>query len=108
MPPADLQSHGAMVIGASIPMPAAAALDSVHARLDIVGRQVGDGGSNPAGDITELLVWLANQPAPDGRSLRAGDLITTGSFTGLETLPPGGHAEARFGGIGTASVARER
>ena len=105
---ADLQSHGAMVIGASSPMPAASALDSVHARLDIDGRQVVVGGSNPAGDITELLVWLANQPAPGGRSLRAGDLITTGSFTGLETLPPGGHAEARFGGIGTVSVSRER
>ena len=105
---ADLQSHGAMVVGSSIPMPAASALETVHARLDINGTRVVDGGRNPAGDILELLTWLANHPAPGGRSLRAGDLVTTGSFTGLETLPPGGHAEARFRGIGTVSVTRGR
>ncbi|WP_428375243.1 2-keto-4-pentenoate hydratase [Lichenicoccus sp.] len=103
---ADLQSHGAMVIGSSIPMPAASALKTVHARLDVNGIRVVDAGSNPAGDIIELLVWLANQPAPGGRSLRAGDLVTTGSFTGLVTLPPGGHAEARLSGVGTVAVTR--
>ena len=105
---ADLQSHGAMVIGASIPMPAASALESVHARLDIDGARLVDGGGNPAGDIIDLLVWVANHPAPGGRSLRAGDLVTTGSFTGLATLQPGGPAEARFSGIGSVSVTRER
>lgn len=112
MPPAmllaDLQSHGAMVVGTSIPMPAAAAFETVHARLDINGTHVVDGGVNPAGDILELLTWLANRPAPGGRSLRAGDLVTTGSFTGLQELPPGGKAEARFRGIGTVSVTRGR
>ena len=105
---ADLQSHGAMVIGASIPMPAASAFETLRARLDINGTRVVEGGANPAGDILELLVWLANHPAPGGRSLHAGDLVTTGSFTGLETLPPGGHAEARFSGVGTVSITRGR
>ena len=105
---ADLLSHGAMVIGSSVPMPAASAFETVSARLAIDGTCVVDGGGNPAGDILELLVWLANHPAPSGRSLRAGDLVTTGSFTGLETLPPGGHAEARFDGVGTVSIKRGR
>ena len=112
MPPAmllaDLQSHGAMVIGSSAPMPAAAAFKTMRARLDINGTRVVDGCANPAGDILELLVWLANHPASGCRSLRTGDLVTTESFTGLETLPPGGHAEARFSGVGTVSVTRGR
>ena len=103
---ADLQSHGAMVIGSSVPMPSAPAFETMHVQLDIDGVRVVDGGGNPAGDVIELLVWLANRPAPGGRSLRAGDLVTTGSFTGVQALPPGGRAEARFAGVGVVSVTR--
>ena len=103
---ADLQSHGAMVIGTSSPMPAATALQDVAVQLDIEGARVVDGGGNPAGDIVELLVWLASRADLEGRSLRAGDLVTTGSYTGIKVLPPGGRAEATFAGIGTVRVAR--
>ena len=101
---ADLQSHGAMVIGEAVPWPASADPLGLPVRLEIGGETVRDqAGGNPAGDIAELLVWAANR---DGPALRAGDLVTTGSYTGVEEVPPGGRALATFGGVGTVSISR--
>jgi 2-keto-4-pentenoate hydratase len=40
-------------------------------------------GGNPAGDIWRLLAWLANHAARHYGGLRAGQIVTTGSCTGL-------------------------
>ena len=104
---ADLQSHGALVVGSAVPMPPDPDFAETPVRLAIDGSTVVERrGGNPAGDILDLLAWLASVLAADGKALRAGDLVTTGSTTGLLPLPPGSRAEAEFAGIGRVAVAR--
>ncbi len=50
--------------------------------------------------LFDAVVWLANHPALAARGLQAGDLIMTGTCTGLLPLKPGDHAAADFGAIG--------
>jgi 2-keto-4-pentenoate hydratase len=80
---ADLQMHGGFVYG-----PAFDAwqnfdfnTDSVTLSIDGVVR-VERTGSNTSGDLLKLIPWLANQGAARTGGLRAGQWITTGSWTG--------------------------
>ena len=62
-------------------------------------------GGNTAGDLIRLVVWLANHVAARGHPLRAGQVVTTGSWTGLRFVPAASAVEADFPGIGTARLA---
>ena len=62
-------------------------------------------GGNAAGDPLRLLVWLANHCAARGKSLRAGDVITTGTHTGLVFVNPGDAVSVEFPGIGSVKIA---
>ena len=56
-------------------------------------------GGNPAPDLLGTVLWLANHlPALTG-GLRAGDVVITGSFTGLERAAPGQSVVARFADV---------
>lgn len=61
-------------------------------------------GGNPAGDVWRLVAWLANHAAKHHEGLRAGQIITTGSCTGL--LFPGPHTtvSAAFDGLGNVTL----
>ncbi len=61
-------------------------------------------GGNTSGDGFRLLVWLANQGSVRLGGLRAGDVVTTGSTTGLTVVPPGAKVQARFEGLGEAAL----
>ena len=72
------------------------------------GREAARGwGDAVLGDPVNAVVWLAGKLTQFGMSLRAGDLIMTGSITRMLPLSPGDRARAEFAGIGTveASVA---
>ncbi len=80
---ADLQMHGGFVYG-----PAFADWRNVDFSTETVELIV-DGvlrvqrtGSNTSGDLLGLLPWLANHGAARTGGLRAGQWITTGSWTG--------------------------
>lgn len=70
--------------------------------LNVNGKHVATG--KPADLIWEHLIdaieWLARHPHLAKRGLRAGDLIMTGSMTGMIPIQPGDHAEADFGEFG--------
>jgi 2-keto-4-pentenoate hydratase len=103
---ADHLSHGCMVVGTGTAVQHASYAEA-HVSLSIDGRTVVDQvGGNSAGDPLDLVVWLANRLAESEGGLRAGDLVTTGSFTGLAEIEPGATARARFAGIGEATVTR--
>lgn len=57
-------------------------------------------GGNPAGDIWRLLAWLANHVAANDGGLRAGQIVTTGSCTGLLVPEPGTTVRAALDGLG--------
>ena len=61
-------------------------------------------GGNPAGHPRRLLAWLANHCAARGRPLARGQIVTTGSHTGLVIAPPGATVTARFTGLGEATL----
>jgi 2-keto-4-pentenoate hydratase len=82
---ADLQMHGAFVYGAAVPDWQKIDFLKEHVALavDSVVR-VERTGSNTSGDLMRLLPWLANEGASRTGGLKAGQWVTTGSWTGLE------------------------
>lgn len=103
---ADLANHGALIVG-----PAAASVTpsidqravEAEIRIDSV-RRVALTGGNTAVDVQRLLTWLANHCALRGTPIRAGDVVTSGSCTGLVEVTAGSVIEARIGPLGVASV----
>jgi 2-keto-4-pentenoate hydratase len=63
------------------------------------------GGKNAAGgDLLRLVVWLANDAQGRTGGLRAGQWITTGSWTGKILADSGSAAVARFPRFGEVTV----
>jgi 2-keto-4-pentenoate hydratase len=102
---ADLASHGALVVGAG-----RAADLQVDQRLQAVRLQAGDAtlyegiGGNAAGDVLRLLVWLANHAAARCGGLRAGQVITTGSCSGLAFATTPARVRATLAGLGVCEA----
>lgn len=107
---ADLQHHGALVVGE----PTEAWSFDMFATLD-VELNVTDApalraiASNPGGtDLARLLVWLANSDTARAvGGLRAGQYVTTGSWTGKTIVPDGGRATVQFPGFPVVTVTIE-
>ena len=74
--------------------------------LRINGAEVAAGNSGMLvfGDPIAGVAWLANHPELGSRGLRAGDVITTGTCTGITPLSPGDVAEADCGILGEVSA----
>jgi 2-keto-4-pentenoate hydratase len=53
------------------------------------------------------MVWLANQQARMGRGLKAGDIVSTGTCTGIAAVRPGDEAVADFGQLGRVEITFE-
>jgi 2-keto-4-pentenoate hydratase len=97
---ADLQMHGGFIYG-----PAYADWKSLNFSTETVTLSV-DGvlqvertGSNTSGDLLRLLPYLANQHARTG-GLKAGQWITTGSWTGNTFAHSGSSVEVEFSTAG--------
>ncbi|ACA18296.1 Hydratase/decarboxylase [Methylobacterium sp. 4-46] len=103
---ADLQSHGALILGPPSRLdPAALDLRTVAADLSVDGRAVAaTRGGNPAEDVWRLLAWLADHAAARGRPLRAGQVVTTGSCTGMLFCAQGTRVAAELAGIGAVAM----
>jgi 2-keto-4-pentenoate hydratase len=61
-------------------------------------------GAHSFGNPFRLLPWLVKHVARRGQGLHAGDVITTGAWTGLEIARPGDVVTAKFPGIGEATL----
>ena len=80
---ADLQMHGGFVYGAAYLPWRGLDFSKETVTVDVDGViRVERTGSNTSGDLLKLLPWLANQGAARTGGLRAGQWITTGSWTG--------------------------
>ena len=60
-------------------------------------------GSNTSGDLLKLLPWLANEGAARTGGLRAGQWITTGSWTGNTLASAGSSVDVTFSTAGSVS-----
>lgn len=75
------------------------------ARMRINGEIRGEGtGSRVLGHPLEALVWLAEHQSRAGRGLFAGEIISTGTCTGVDRVQPGDRVSADFGSLGTVDV----
>jgi hypothetical protein len=99
---ADLGMHAGLVVGPPIPSWSPDMFSALGVALDVGGQTVRTAlASNPGGvDLLRLLTGLANSPVVRALGgIRAGDIATTGSWTGLVIVPAGATAIARFAGF---------
>jgi 2-keto-4-pentenoate hydratase len=101
---ADFQSNAALVVGTGTRAWRAIDFSAQQVELTVSGSLVGQAvGAHPAKDPSRLLPWLVGHCAQRG-GLRAGDVVTTGSWVGIVRVAPGDDVVARFPGIGEARL----
>ncbi len=102
---ADNALAAALVVGPRNDPSVAPTLPAAPVAMLLDGAEVARGdGSAVLGDPVEALVWLANELATRGLGLRAGDVVTTGSCTGLTPLPLGTTGRNDAGALGVVEV----
>jgi 2-keto-4-pentenoate hydratase len=73
--------------------------------MTINGAARGKGtGARALGDPMNVLLWLANQQSAQGRGLRAGEIVATGTCTGLDSVAPRDRVRGDFGGLGAVEI----
>ncbi|WP_244818196.1 2-keto-4-pentenoate hydratase [Caballeronia sp. Lep1P3] len=81
---ADLQNHGALVVGEGVPYDEAFAFVSPAMSFTYDGAPLFDAApANPAGDPRRLLAWTVNHAVAQGLAVEKGTVITAGSYTGM-------------------------
>jgi 2-keto-4-pentenoate hydratase len=102
---ADNVAHVGFIHGADVPNWRSVDLKSLKVRQmcgDTV--QVEKVGGNPSGDPLIPLHWIANHLHQFGLFLKAGQIVTTGSTTGLIFVDGGQRVTSSFEGFGEVSV----
>lgn len=106
---ADNQSNHALVVGKEIPLPDQATIDALTATLALGDKVKPADKGFPGGDPFSLIAWLANHvgtraPVLAERGLKAGDIITTGSWNGVDFASDGMTVRADYPGLGSAEI----
>jgi 2-keto-4-pentenoate hydratase len=97
---ADLQNHGALIVGDAVDYHAAFPFQNPRLRLAIGETEIFNGsGSNPAGDPRRLLPWLVRHCIARGMPLPAGSILTTGSYTGIHFPAQAGVVSGEIDGL---------
>jgi len=98
---ADLQMHGGFVYGAAVENWQRIDFSTENVVLAVDGVvRVDRTGSNTSGNLMRLLPWLANEGTWRTGGLKAGQWITTGSWTGAELADAGTTADVKFSTAG--------
>ncbi|MSO77354.1 MAG: hydratase [Alphaproteobacteria bacterium] len=101
----DQGGAGSYVLGPAAQGWQSADLGKAEAVLRINGEEKARGpGSFAMGNPIDSLAWLANARAAAGDGLKAGQIVSTGSCTGILPAKPGDKVEADFGPFGKALV----
>jgi 2-keto-4-pentenoate hydratase len=102
---ADAVAHAGFVMGEDVPGWRGQDLAGLTVRQTCGGAvQVERVGGNPSGGPLVALVWLANHLPSVGLQLRAGEVVTTGSCTGLLYVDGGQRVTGGFLGFGEVAV----
>ncbi|HEX9201139.1 MAG TPA: 2-keto-4-pentenoate hydratase [Acidobacteriaceae bacterium] len=102
---ADLQMHGGFIYGPPCADWKTIDFSTEEVILSVFGMaRVKRTGSNTSGDLMRLLPYLANEGAARTGGLKAGQWITTGSWTGNTPAPAGSSAEAFFAHAGSVTL----
>ena len=103
---ADCACTNDMVVGAAVaPDARVQALPALVVRARVSDGRTPQGlGSNVLGDPVEALRWLVNELSATGRTLQAGQFVTTGACVAPIPVLPGQRVDADFGWVGRISV----
>ncbi|WP_280152574.1 fumarylacetoacetate hydrolase family protein [Piscinibacter sp. XHJ-5] len=101
---ADLQSHGALVLGDWRPyQPRDWSAQTCRVRVD--GKVVDEKtGTHPLGDPAWLVPGWLRHVARAGTAVPAGSVVTTGAWIVVPDTPAGSFVEVEFDGLGLASI----
>jgi 2-keto-4-pentenoate hydratase len=104
---ADLQNHGALIVGEFTPYRRDFPFVAPALRFSFDGRDVLRASpSNPAGDPRRLLTWLVNHCTQHhGIAVTPDMIVTTGSYTGMFFPQEAGTASGRIEGLAPVSAA---
>ncbi len=103
---ADLQMHGGFVHGPAAPQweQLDFATEKVKLSVDGVVRVEATGSNTSGTDLVRLVIWLANEGSARTGGLKAGDWVTTGSWTGNTLASAGSSVTASFSNAGSVSM----
>ena len=101
---ADSLSHYGLVVGAAIPEWRTIDLASEGVRVMVDGVEVKRCVGNPAGEMIRLVEWMANEGARWAGGLKAGQVVTTGSWTAKDVVPANAHVQMVFDHCGTVEA----
>ena len=103
---ADLQSHGALVLGDWVPFDAAHDWSTQPCRVEISGAPAQTFvGTHSLGDPAWVLAAWLRHATQGGQVLPAGSVVTTGTWCGVLQAKAGDTVVATFDGIGSARIA---
>lgn len=94
---ADFIQTGAYAVGDPIPDWQDLHFPAVTVTQRITGGPFRQARGNPAGDMIRLIQFLANQGAVWAGGVRAGQIVTCGSWTGKTAAPAGSTVTTAFG-----------
>ncbi|HUB45425.1 MAG TPA: fumarylacetoacetate hydrolase family protein [Acetobacteraceae bacterium] len=101
---ADNAQQRTCVLGPPVPLPAAPEAVACTVRINHAIAATGTGDA-VLGTPLNSLVWLATKLAEYGRTLRAGEMVMTGSFTRQFPIAPGDRVHVEFTGVGAVEAA---
>ncbi|GGF62854.1 2-keto-4-pentenoate hydratase [Azorhizobium oxalatiphilum] len=101
---ADAIINGGLVLGPETADWSGLDLARLHVRLEVNGETLVDRqGGHPTNDPLGIAVALVEMMRT-GAGVRTGQVVATGSWSGMPFLKPGDHCVATFEGLGTAEV----
>ncbi|MFO1313655.1 MAG: hypothetical protein U1F41_16500 [Burkholderiales bacterium] len=102
---ADMMSNGAFVVGDDQPRWREMDLVNIPVSLTFDDTVVVDRtGGHVLGDPLRLAIDMVNR-LREGPGVRAGQMITTGAYTGMQVCKPGQRVSVRFAGFPVCTVA---
>ncbi len=102
---ADNASCGVVVLGDRAIKPTAVDLSTCGIVVSLNGEIISTGaGAAALGSPVNCITWLANTLGARGVSLKAGEVILSGSLVPLQPVKPGDNMHMAIGGIGQCSV----
>jgi len=102
----DNAANAGIVLGAARHDPARVDLRWTGAIVSRNGEVEETGlGAGVLNDPVAGIVWLANRMGQYGQTIRAGEVVLSGSFVRPVECPPGSRIEADFGAFGAVSIA---
>src|SRR5947208_1538447 len=105
-PGPDAEAAYALIYGPAVPGWQSLGLDLGRPPIKVSfdGKVAAETTGNSGGDPLRLLTALANHCTTRTGGLRAGDMITTGSITGVSFAKPGAVVVGDFGRLGTVRL----